>query len=201
MARKFVKQVRHTPTAKEQEEKVLEIRTPPQNPTMLENQFLAHMTSRPPVMRKSSSDSSKLMFKLEDVMSTLHPLARLMRMIMYVNGITHAEFDERHRVYAENAGFLNVQINYNRNNVKKAMFRDRLSFAMFEQIVNVVLGYGTQDIVFKLINPTTGEIEEYSLSKVQELMANHPSLDLPIMYDEDGTPMTLTYGEDDDDEE
>lgn len=154
---------------------------------MFQDLFLRNMAS--PILnpRRSNSDENKLLFKMEDVFKTAHPIARILRYILAENQITHAEFDERHRIFASEAGFVNVQINYHRNNIKKAMNRPKLSYQMFEQIVNVIFGYGLQDLIFNLIHPVTGEIVTYSLTKILEKGKELYGDQLPTIYNADGS--------------
>ena len=154
---------------------------------MFQDLFLRNMAS--PILnpRRSNSDENKLLFKMEDVFKTAHPIARILRYILAENQITHAEFDERHRIFASEAGFVNVQINYHRNNIKKAMNRPKLSYQMFEQIINVIFGYGLQDLIFNLIHPTTGEIVTYSLTDILKKGRELYGDQLPTLYNADGS--------------
>ena len=130
--------------------------------------FLQHVSGMEiPTARKYNTDVGKQLFTFEDVFKTSHPLSRLMRMILASNGVTIEEFDKKHHAFAEAAGLMTNQINYNRNNIKKAISKPKVSYWMFEQVINAIFGYGLKDIHMKLVNPNTGEIEEYSLSDIE----------------------------------
>lgn len=117
-------------------------------------------------------DDNTLLFKFDkcenSVLGTSHPLAKLARMILFQNKITNQEFVDRHRAYAEAAGYLSTEINYSRNNIKKAMYKEKLSFTMFEQLINVIFGFELKDLTVKLTNPYNGKVETYSLSDISK---------------------------------
>lgn len=159
-----------------------------QGPAAVAQMFFPSISIPQVGVRRSSSDSDKLLFTFQDVMDVTHPIAKIMRMILATYGVTQAEFDERHRVYAESAGFLNVQVNYNRNNIKKAMVRNRLSYQMFEQIIFSIMGFGLGDLVFKLIEPNTGNLVEFSLVKILEkVQSEYPTSDQVTVDTDKGT--------------
>lgn len=119
--------------------------------------------------RKCDTDAAKQLMQFQDVLCTTHPLARLLRMVLSDHKVTNAEFEDKHRTYAEAAGYLSQQIGYNRNNIKKAICRPRITWQMFEQVVLVILGFSLDDVIIKLKHPTTGENLTYSLEGILKL--------------------------------
>lgn len=164
-----------------------EPKTEQQDTQVFQDLFLRNSASPMLNTRRSVADENKLIFKMEDVFKTAHPLARILRYILAENGVTHSDFDEKHRIFASEAGFANVQINYHRNNIKKAMNRPKLSYQMFEQIVNVIYGYGLQDLIFNLIHPVSGQLVTYSLTKILEKGKELYGDNLPTLYNADGS--------------
>lgn len=117
---------------------------------------------------KHNSDDSKKMFVFNDVLETTHPLARILRMVLSDNGITNTMFEERHREYAEQAGFLSTQIGYNRNNIKKGMYRPKVTWPMLEAVLLVILGFRLENLVLELRHPQTNEVCVYSTKQILE---------------------------------
>lgn len=112
--------------------------------------------------QRNRCDPDKLLFKMEDVLAVSHPLARLMRMILFDNRVTESMFNERHKQYAEDAGYLSIQINYHRNNIKKAMDKDAISFRTFETVISLIMKFNIKDIKMDLLE-STGKIKRYGL--------------------------------------
>ncbi len=171
----------------EQKDNKNESKIQQQGMQVFQDLFLRNSASPMLNTRRSIADDNKLIFKMEDVFKTMHPLARILRYILAENNITHSDFDEKHRIFASEAGFANVQINYHRNNIKKAMNRPKLSYPMFEEIINVIYGYGLQDLIFNLIHPVTGQLVTYSLTKILEKGKELYGDKLPELYNADGS--------------
>lgn len=148
--------------------------------------FMQSIARPSPNTKNSDTDSDKQLFKFEDVLMTSHPLARLLRCVLADHHITNVEFEDKHRDYAEEAGYLSAQIGYSRNNIKKGMNKSRITWPMFETIALVILGFTLEDVEIKLRHPSTGEIHTYSLQgivdKAKELYG-------------DATPVIETQGD------
>ena len=149
---------------------------------------------------KNDSDDSKKLFVLDDVLETTHPLARILRMVLSDNGITSTMFEEKHREYAEQAGFLSTQIGYNRNNIKKGMSRAKVTWPMLEAVLLVILGFRLENLTLELRHPQTNEICTYSTKKILEIAmekygSSSPTLshvgNLSIPLDDDTSDETL----------
>lgn len=112
--------------------------------------------------QRKRCDTDKLLFKMEDVLAVSHPLARLMRMILFDNKVTEIMFNEKHKQYAESAGYMTIQINYHRNNIKKAMDKKAISFRTFETVISLIMKFSIKDIKMDFMDED-GKIKRYGL--------------------------------------
>lgn len=104
-----------------------------------------------------------LVFRAVDINQTLNPISRLLRMIFVHKNVTLEHLKEAHEKYTEKEGKFPKEINNDRNNIKKALFKSRMTIHIFERLL-LILGYGIEDISLTIKNMETGEKSTYKLS-------------------------------------
>lgn len=159
----------------------------------MQDVFMSTVATVEPLIRSCDSDDSKKLFTFKDVLDTTHPLARILRMVLADNNVTNIMFEEKHREYAEQAGFLSAQIGYNRNNIKKGMNRPKVTWPMLEAVLLVILGYGLDDLILKLRHPVTNEICEYSLQGILNKSLELYGSTTPTMTSDNLVPPMPTF--------
>lgn len=108
------------------------------------------------------------LFSVSDVLNTINPIAKLLRLLFVNKRITDQEFHDAHRAYCEEGGLSSTDINTDRNNQRKSLLKPRMTVDQFEKILQI-LGLRITDISFDVFDPTTGRTEEYRLSKIKEM--------------------------------
>jgi hypothetical protein len=104
-----------------------------------------------------------LVFRAIDINKTLNPISRLLRMIFVHKNVTLEHLKDCHERYTEKEGKLPKEINNDRNNIKKALFKSRMTIHIFERLL-MILGYCIEDIELTIKNIETGEKSIYRLS-------------------------------------
>lgn len=118
-------------------------------------------------------------FTEDDILSTVNPIARILRMFFVSNQITEEEFFDKHRQYGESIGLTPTTINTDKHNKKKELFRDRVTVSAFEKIIDI-LGYRITDITFHIQDPKTGKVTEYRTSQAEQMCGITPGT---VKYD------------------
>lgn len=104
-----------------------------------------------------------LVFRAIDINKTLNPISRLLRMIFVHKNVTLEHLKDSHEKYTAREGKLPKEINNDRNNIKKALFKSRMTVHIFERLL-MILGYCIEDISITIKSMETGEKSTYKLS-------------------------------------
>ena len=128
----------------------------------IEDMFLQEISTFKPGLR--NTDPGNIIFNPDEVVKTNHPLTRLFRLIMSKLQVTHEQFNTAHNNYSIQSGFLPSTIDYNRNNIKKSMKKNKITYRIFEHVLGVILGYNILDLVTQINDPKTGLTKTYKLS-------------------------------------
>lgn len=116
--------------------------------------------------------SGKLIFRVSDILKTVNPIAKLLRMIFVDRRITDDQLNAAHFEFERREGKLSRDINTSRNNAKKMLAKDRVTVQQFEKMLTILnlrivdMGYTLQDL-------ETGEVKEYKISDIEKFLAEH----------------------------
>lgn len=114
------------------------------------------------VSQIEDDNSDSLCFTPEQVHATPDTLARTLRSIFVKRGITHSMFTELHRIHTASLGASPKEVNSNRNNLKKAIYRDEVTWRTLEYIIVRILGCRISRIQIDVENEA-GESETFEL--------------------------------------
>lgn len=115
--------------------------------------------------RELETPEGEPMFNEDDIISTPHPLMKLLRGIFFIRNITLECFSSRIRLYAAQVlGLTPAKVNSQRGNALKHLkYNDELTYRKFNQFFCGVLGYTIKDITVTIITDD-GEEVQYSVS-------------------------------------
>lgn len=82
--------------------------------------------------------TGELVYKPKDILTTIHPLNKLIRMMFVDQQITDRYLDNMHYTYASSLGCTPDQINSLRNNFKKNFVKDAPTFHHFEKVFTIL---------------------------------------------------------------
>lgn len=122
---------------------------------------------------KGSPNNGRPIFTINDLRTTVRPLAQLVRLLMIRNGITEEKFRMFHRNMAMQTCMAANNINYDRNNTWRAMTQQDVTWCFLEKLLSVC-NFDLVDISLTLVNRETGEVSTISKSDVQELIKDNP---------------------------
>lgn len=111
-------------------------------------------------------------FEVKDLIETSNPIARLLRLIFLDKNITDKMLNEAHGESERATGKLLRDINTSRNNMLKALSKERMTVQQFERILDV-LKLRILDLSYTIQDVNTGEIKMYSLSDVPTYLKEH----------------------------
>ena len=120
---------------------------------------------------KVSTKSGTQIYNYRNIFQTMNPVAKLLRMIFVDREITDEELDAYHEYSERRKGKYPRDINTDRNNMKKALIRERMSVQQFEKILTI-LDLSILDMSYTLQDLRTGEIREYKLSDIQDFVTH-----------------------------
>ena len=112
------------------------------------------------------------LFTIKDICATINPIARLARMFSVDNEVTDQELEQRHKEYCDAQGMFPNMSNTDRNNLKRAILKNRMSVMVFEKFADI-LGYRIVDVAYTLQNTVTGEIKIYKTSETEDYVRKH----------------------------
>ena len=124
------------------------------------------------VMQGSPSQGTPI-FTVEDLRTTVRPLAQLVRLFMIREGITKEKFAMFHRSMAMRTYMSTNNINYDRNNMSRAMTCQDVTWGFLEKLLGIC-NFDLVDVTLTLSNRETGEVSTISKSDVQELIKDNP---------------------------
>lgn len=106
-------------------------------------------------------------FQPEDINKTSDIFSKLVRMYCVDQKITYEYLYARHRAYSESLCMLPHQINYDRNNFKRALVKPTMTKSFFETFA-MIMGLCVADISLTLITPNN-TVVTYKLSEAVEM--------------------------------
>lgn len=112
-------------------------------------------------------------FTINDLRTTYHPLAQLMRLLMIEDNITKNKFDSLHRQKSQESFMATNAISYSKNNMYRTVTQPDLTWNFCEKLL-VTLGYNIVDVAIKLQKIDTKEVKELKKSDVVKLISDHP---------------------------
>ena len=124
------------------------------------------------VVQGSPSQGTPI-FTVEDLRTTVRPLAQLVRLLMIREGITKEKFTMLHRNMASRTYMATNNINYDRNNTGRAMACQDVTWGFLEKLLGIC-NFDLVDVTLTLANRETGEVTTISKSDVQELIKDNP---------------------------
>lgn len=122
---------------------------------------------------QASPSQGKPIFTINDLRTTVRPLAQIVRLLMIREGITEEKFRMYHRNMALQTYMATNNINYDRNNMSRAMTQQDVTWCFLEKLL-AVCNYDLVDVTLTLSNRETGEVTTISKSDVQELVKDNP---------------------------
>lgn len=111
-------------------------------------------------------------FEGKELTETSNPIARLLRLIFLDKNITEKMLHDAHFESERATGKLLRDINTSRNNMLKALSKERMTVQQFERILDV-LKLRILDLSYTIQDVNTGEIKTYSLSDVPKYLQEH----------------------------
>ncbi len=111
-------------------------------------------------------------FEINDLTTTVNPIARLLRFIFLDKNITTNVLHDAHFESERATGKLLRDINTSRNNMIKALGKERMTVQQFERILDV-LKLQILDLSYTIQDTNTGEVKVYSLSDIPEFLRKH----------------------------
>lgn len=111
-------------------------------------------------------------FEINDLTTTVNPIARLLRFIFLDKNITTNVLHEAHFESERATGKLLRDINTSRNNMIKALGKERMTVQQFERILDV-LKLQILDLSYTIQDTKTGEVKVYSLSDIPAFLEKH----------------------------
>lgn len=130
----------------------------------------------PDQCRQLVSDVEKTgtpLFTTHDLRTTSQPLAQIARLFLIKNNITRERFESLHRKMGLSTYMSTNIMNYDRNNILRAMAQGNITWNFLEKLL-IVCGFDLTDLTLTLTNQETGEVSSISRSDVQELIKDNP---------------------------
>lgn len=122
---------------------------------------------------KDAQNSGTPLFTVNDLRTTTHPLAQIVRLLLIRNNITREKFEALHRKMGMQTYMSANNMNYERNNMRRALAQGDITWNFLEKLL-VVCGFDLTDVTLTLSNRETGEITTISRSDVQDLIKDNP---------------------------
>lgn len=97
-------------------------------------------------MESNLKRNSNWMFDKKDVDEATHPLAKLLRMIFYKRNITLDKFSGLFAAHGKRLGISNSEVATMRENQRKAILKDHITFQTFSVILYNILHLDIVDI-------------------------------------------------------
>lgn len=111
----------------------------------------------------SSDENGDLVFTENDLYATTNILSKLLRKIFIERHVTYSKLAEMHRDYMLKVGASTSMINYNWNNLKKAIAKDTLTFNMFLYVVTTIMNLRISNIGIQIEEEGKEELQTYEL--------------------------------------
>lgn len=118
---------------------------------------------------KIKTKTGKPLFKILDIIDTINPMAKLVRMIFIDKGITDDEFKTMHHDYEISNGRLYREIGTIHNNLRRTLQKRTLTVESFEKTLPI-LGWKIVDMGYTLQDTRTGEVKEYKISDLRKFI-------------------------------
>lgn len=122
---------------------------------------------------KQSQEQGTPIFTQADLKTTTHPLAQLIRMLFIRDNITLEKFQALHYDLAMRTFMSANNMNYERNNMKRSLMQNEITWNFFEKIL-MVLGYDLADITLQLFDKKSNQLDSISRSDVTNAIKNDP---------------------------
>ena len=113
------------------------------------------------------------LFTVDDLRTTSHPLARLLRYYVIRNNITKEKFEAMHRKLSLQMFMSINNMNYERNNMKRSLSQAKITWDFLEKFL-LVCGEDLLDFSIVTSNHNTGEVSTTSLSDAIEMIKDNP---------------------------
>ena len=105
---------------------------------------------------------SKLLFDADTIRSASHPLSQLIRRIGYGRNITLDKYIALHSAASRRQKLDPNNLTSNRNNIRKSVLRDDLTFKSFWTFICDILGLWIVEMTITVKDPNTNEVYTYS---------------------------------------
>lgn len=115
------------------------IDTNPFDPAHMQQSFLNKFIANQQVytLLKDMKRSGNLIYTPKDIAAVTHPLAKLIRMIFVEQRITDRYLEDMHGLFSLNQDYPQSEINSNRNNLRKALTKNEITYSFFERVLGV----------------------------------------------------------------
>ena len=107
--------------------------------------------------------SGQPIFVAEDIHDTTDFLAKIVRMYFVDQNITYEYFKIMHNIYCESLCMLPESINYDRNNLKRALLKPTMTKPLFEKIFSI-LGAHIIDVSVLILTENKQQLK-YSINR------------------------------------
>ena len=131
------------------------------------NSMARFQSSRAREILEDMDKCGEPIFVAKDILATTDMFARLVRMFCVHRNITWDYFYARHRAYCESMGYAPHQINYDRNNCKRALIRPTMTKNYFEYFCQA-MGIIITDMSVGLVT-ADGVSGTYSLTDAERI--------------------------------
>lgn len=113
-----------------------------------------------------------LLFTEEDVANADHALVKVLRAVLYKNGITREEFVRRHRQRCVDSGISSSKVIGDKfNNYIKEIKRDRITWPKFCEFLFAIMGYQMNDLEITM-TVDNGKKMKFGLNELAALYAH-----------------------------
>lgn len=133
-------------------------------------------------------------FQSGELFTTSHLLARLIRLICIERNITEEVFVQKHREYAHKTTMSINKTNYDRNNTKRAMVQNTVTWDFFEGFL-MAMGLDIASVMVSVVdehgyleNYSTGDIDKYNIHSNAYPNLRHPQNVATIDHRDPPTP-------------
>lgn len=121
------------------------------------------------------------LFTVNDLRTTQHTLAQVLRYISIADSISKDTLRELHRKMATQTFMPTNKITEDFNNISRSIMFPRVTWDLFEKAI-LIMGYDVTDVQFQLVNRETGECIKISKSDVAKLVTDNPVAPIVVPY-------------------
>lgn len=125
------------------------------------------------LMVQKVQDNGEPLFTKDDLRTTQHPLALILRLLFIMNHITKRKFEYLHRKLAQESCMPVNATSYARNNILRSLHQSDITWNFLDKLL-IVLGYNLIDVQLTLQKIDTKEVFTISKSEALDAVKDNP---------------------------